>query len=83
MIDLGKQWPLNIFFFADKCKCLNIASLDATEPICIHESDSCTVKNRFRDCYYFLPNQMEPLLLDKQFVQKQYSNSHHQTFELY
>ena len=22
MIDLGKQWPLNISFFADKCKCL-------------------------------------------------------------
>ncbi len=32
MIDLGKQWPLNISFFADKCKCLGIANLDATEP---------------------------------------------------
>ena len=33
MIDLGKQWPLNISFFADKCKCLGIANLDATEPL--------------------------------------------------
>ncbi len=32
MIDLGKQWPLNISFFADKCKCLVFANLDATEP---------------------------------------------------
>jgi hypothetical protein len=32
MIDLGKQWPLNISFFADKCKCLAFANLDATEP---------------------------------------------------
>ncbi len=32
MIDLGKQWPLNISFFADKCKCLDIANLVATEP---------------------------------------------------
>jgi hypothetical protein len=32
MIDLGKQWPLNISFFADKCKCLVFASLDTTEP---------------------------------------------------
>jgi len=31
MIDLGKQWPLNISFFGDKCKCLGIANLDATE----------------------------------------------------
>ncbi len=33
MIALGKQWPLNISFFDDKCKCLAIANLDATELI--------------------------------------------------
>ena len=33
MIHLGKQWPLNVSFFADKCKCLGIAKLDATEPL--------------------------------------------------
>ena len=38
MIDLGKQWPLNISFFADKCKCLVFANLDATEPINIEIS---------------------------------------------
>ena len=31
MIDLGKQWPLNISFFDNKCKCLAFANLDATE----------------------------------------------------
>ncbi len=33
MIDLGKQWPLNISFFADKCKCSAFANLDAKEPL--------------------------------------------------
>ncbi len=32
MIDLGKQWPLNISFFADNYKCLAFANLDAIEP---------------------------------------------------
>ena len=50
MIDLGKQWPLNISFFADKCKCLVIANLDATEPTYMVKQ---TQYNYFK-CYPFL-----------------------------
>jgi hypothetical protein len=52
MIDLGKQWPLNISFFADKCKCLVIANLDATEP----NNHSLTIKLEPYEKVYFYPN---------------------------
>ena len=49
MIDLGKQWSLNISFFADKCKCLAFANLDATEP----KTDSLELDHSTNKCLTF------------------------------